>query len=151
MSFSKAIRNGAYFDLIWAIPLALPIVSRSYVETLVWLHSVLVLDGVLPFFSSAHLLVVNLIGIQTILWTWVRLVRKESEFGRIDMVLRFFRAITMFYYYLFENVTSMLLLGAVIELYWCTIYSRALIMEKQDGRQGVPEGEIPDKYEQIRT
>lgn len=151
MTFSKAIRKGAYFDLIWAIPLALPIVSRNCLEALAWFHNIFAVAGVFPFFSSAHLVAVNLLGVQTITWTWIRLVRKESEFGHIDMVIRLLRASIVLYYYLFENITSLVLFGILIEFYWCVIYYRAMITERQNAKEGVSEGSVPDKYEQIGT
>lgn len=151
MNVSKAIRNGAYFDLVWAIPLALPIVSRNYIGTLSWLHSIFALEGVFPFFSSIHLLVLNFVGIQTVLWTWVRLIRPEHEIGRIDMTLRVLRAVVMLYYYIWEGVTSILLFGALTELYWVTTCYRALLVAKQNEKQDISKGTVPDKYEQIGT
>ena len=151
MTFSRTIRRGAYFDLIWAIPMAIPIVSRNFLEALAWFHNVFAIEGIFPFFSSTHLVAVNLLGAQTITWTWVRLVRKEHEFGYIDMTLRLLRAGIGLYYYMFENITGLALFGILIEFYWCVIYYRAFLIERQNAKQGVSEGSIPDKYEQIGT
>jgi len=67
-------RASALVDLATGIPLAVPPLAAAYVHQLLpWVQGAVGAPGTIPTFAPSHLLLVNLAGLLTVMWSTVRL------------------------------------------------------------------------------
>ena len=88
----KSVRNiivaGALYDLVVALPLAIPPLARPDLGLLFAVGDMLGLHGNVPQFDQVHLLFVNLFGVFVTAWGVLKLWSKDLRWVTGDLVMR---------------------------------------------------------------
>ncbi len=109
----------AIYDYFAAGILAFPLLSSWYLGTMLYgTHEMSGASGSYPEFDHFHVLFANLFGAFAIMWSTLRIIKREPVMGLCDGVLRCYYAAIMLFYVMFWGTTSILIAFIVAELFW---------------------------------
>jgi len=123
MNASKALSQvqlaSAIYDYIAAGILAFPVIAAWHLgSTMLVTHELFGAVGSYPAFEPFHLLIINLFGGFTIMWSTLRIYSRQPIFGLCDGVLRWYFASLMLFYILVWSTSVMLYCFVVMEILW---------------------------------
>lgn len=109
----------AIYDYFAAGILAFPLIASWYLGTILHgTHEMLGASGSYPGFDYFHLLFVNLFGGFAIMWSTLRIIKREPVMGLCDGLLRSYYAAMMLLYVAYWGITFILIAFIFIEIFW---------------------------------
>jgi hypothetical protein len=79
---------GALYDLLVALPLAIPPLARPDLELLFGIGDIVGLTGTVPQFDQVYLLFINLFGVFVSAWGFFKLRSGNLRLVSLDLVMR---------------------------------------------------------------
>jgi len=120
-SYSSIIRNSGIYDIVVMLPFAIPGVVEWTMAQLQSIHNSLSLSGSIPEFLPFHFLFINIMALITIVWSVLRVRNPIPIYAVYDTMVRILIAVTMLIYLVHYNVTEILWLFFVAEVFWAAL------------------------------
>ncbi|MEC4090395.1 hypothetical protein [Pseudoalteromonas rubra] len=134
---SKAQLYSAIYDYFAAGMFALPILTAWYLAgPLQEAHTLFGATGDYPQFSGFHLLFANLFGGFAIMWSTLRIVKREPIFGMCDGYLRLYYGSLMCLYVFAFDTSRILYLFILIEFFWSSVQLTLYYKAKKEQTKG---------------
>lgn len=133
----KAQLCSSIYDYFAAGIFAFPIFTAWYISNVLGLtHNVMGSVGQLPEFSAFHVLFANLFGGFAIMWSTLRIIKRDQPIlGMCDGYLRLYYALMMCFYILYFDASRVLLIFIVIEFTWSSVQlSLYYKLKKEEGQ-----------------
>lgn len=119
------LRAVGRFDLAVTALLALPGISHAFIRVIDWLGSASGLAAPLQALPAFAMFFVNLAGVLGVCWNLMILRSASYEMIRVNIVARWVVAALILYYVLAQQVTPVLLLFVVSEIFGSAVELRA--------------------------
>lgn len=114
--YRNIVRAGGLYDVIAALPLALPGVVSMQLAALSKVQEGLGLSGQFPIFDPFQLFFLNLFGSLSVIWAVLRIIKPEPLLGLTDGIARAVLSGLMLYYLIVWNVPQVVVLFIVPEI-----------------------------------
>lgn len=112
------ILAGAAYDLIVALPLAIPPLARPDLNLLFSIGDMVGLTGTVPQFDQVHLLFINLFGVFVTAWGIFKLRSSNLQLVSLDLIMRVAVLALLLWHVLAYNSHPIVYLFIVADIVW---------------------------------
>jgi hypothetical protein len=133
--YNYIVRYSAVYDIVMTTAFAIPFVQTIQIALLKNIHLSFGLSGSFPEFEPLHIFFTGLLGSLVTVWSVLRIVRPEAQFGLYDSITRFLFAMHMGIALFAFGVTELIWFFIIPETVWGIVQLAGYFMQRDSAME----------------